>query len=100
MDTERLPDHRSVVQFDLTGSHRKSYWLVLERPEASVCWTDPGFEPELVVTADTVALHRVWLGQLELALALRTGQIALEGPAELRRAFPEWLKLSIFTERR
>ena len=100
LDTERLPDHRSVVQVDLTGSHRKSYWLVLERPEASVCWTDPGFEPELVVTADTVALHRVWLGQLELALALRTGQIALEGPAELRRAFPEWLKLSIFTERR
>jgi DNA-binding HxlR family transcriptional regulator len=100
LDGDRLPDRRSVVQIDVTGAHRGSYWLVLERPLASVCWHDPGFEPDLLVTADTVALHRVWVGQLDLRLALRDGLIALEGPTELRRAFPEWLKLSVFVERR
>lgn len=96
---DRLPDHRAVVQIDLTGAREKSYWLVLERPEASVCWFDPGFEPDLVVTADTVALHRVWVGQLPLAPALRDGLIEVDGPDHLRRSFPDWLKLSVFTER-
>jgi len=96
---ERLPERRTVVQIDLTGSHQKSYWLVLERPAVSVCWTDPGFEPELFVSADTVALHRIWVGQLPLPNALRDGLIQIEGPAELRQAFPSWLQLSVFTER-
>jgi len=73
--------------------------LVLERPAASVCWTDPGFEVDLLVQADSVALHRVWVGQLPLASALREGLIELEGPADLCRAFPNWLKLSLFVER-
>ena len=99
LDGDRLPDRRAVVQIDLTGAHHKSYWLVLERPLASVCWSDPGFEPDLFVTADTMALHRVWVGQLSLSQALQHGLIELDGPADLRQAFPSWLKLSIFTER-
>jgi DNA-binding HxlR family transcriptional regulator len=99
LDTDLLPDGRAVVQIDLTGAHTKSYWLVLERPTASVCWTDPGFDVDLLVRADSVALHRVWVGQLDLAAALRDGRIDLEGPAGLRRGFPDWLKLSVFVER-
>ncbi len=99
LDTERLPERRAVVQIDLSGANVKSYWLILERPEPSVCWTDPGFEPDLVVEADSVALHRVWVGQLGLEQALREGLIELHGPEELRRAFPGLLKLSLFVER-
>ena len=99
LDTEGLPQQRLVVRIDLTGAHRKSYWLVMEQPTVSVCWTDPGFDVDLEVSADTVALHRVWVGQLDLKLALRDRLIELEGPAPLRRAFPQWLKLSIYTER-
>jgi DNA-binding HxlR family transcriptional regulator len=99
LDGERMPEGRVVVQVDLTGAHGKSYWLVLERPQASVCWTDPGFDVDLLVQADSVALHRVWVGQQDLAQALRDGLIALDGPAELCRAFPDWLRLSIFVER-
>lgn len=99
LDTERLPEQRAVVQIDLSGANVKSYWLILERPEPSVCRTDPGFEPDLVVEADSVALHRVWVGQLGLEQALREGLIELHGPEELRRAFPGLLKLSLFVER-
>jgi DNA-binding HxlR family transcriptional regulator len=99
LNSERLPERRTVVQIDLSGAHEKSYWLVLERPAASICWTDPGFEVDLLVQADSVALHRVWVGQLDLALALREGLIALDGPPDLRRDFPKWLKLSMFVER-
>ena len=96
LDIDCLPEGRVVVQLDVTGMYRKSYWLVLERPAVSVCWTDPGFEVSLVITADCAALHQVWLGNLPLALAMRNGQVELDGPSELRRAFPGWLKLSVF----
>jgi len=99
LDQDRMPDRRVVVQVDLTGANLKNYWLVLERPMASVCWADPGFEVDLLVQADSVALHRVWVGQLALDLALRERLIELDGPADLCRAFPNWLKLSVFVER-
>jgi DNA-binding HxlR family transcriptional regulator len=99
LDNERMPEQRVVVQIDLTGANVKSYWLILERPEPSVCWTDPGFEPDLLVEADSVALHRVWVGQLGLEQALRDRLITLDGPSDLRRLFPGLLKLSLFVER-
>ena len=99
LDNERMPERRAVVQIDLTGANVKSYWLILERPEPSVCWTDPGFEPDLLVEADSVALHRVWVGQLGLEGAIRDGLISLDGPADLCRGFPGLLKLSLFVER-
>ena len=99
LDGDQLPDRRVVVQIDLRGAHEKSYWLILERPKISVCWTDPGFEADLLVEADSVALHRVWVGQLDLTRALREELLTLDGPSDLCRAFPQWLKLSVFVER-
>lgn len=96
LNTERLPDHRVVVQFDFLGADPGSRWLLLEPGEPSVCWDPPGFEVDLVVRADTLALHRIWLGHLRYADALRDGLIELDGPRELVRAFPDWLALSLF----
>jgi DNA-binding HxlR family transcriptional regulator len=96
----RLPDHRVVAQVDLTGAYDRHYWLLLERPSPSICWHDPGFDVDLVVTADTATLHRVWMGQHDLAKALRDGLIVLDGPSGLCRAFPDWLAFSLFVERR
>jgi DNA-binding HxlR family transcriptional regulator len=93
---DRLPASRVVVQFDLRGAHRRSYWLVLERSEVSVCLKDYGFEVDLLVTADSLALHRVWLGHVDLRSAMRDGSIEIEGRRDLVRAFPGWLALGYF----
>jgi DNA-binding HxlR family transcriptional regulator len=100
INVDRLPDRRLVVQVDLTGAHRRSYWLILERPTPSICWHDPGFEVDLIVTADSAALHRVWMGHQDLAKTLRDGLITLDGPSDLCRDFPSWLALSLFVGRR
>lgn len=97
INIDNLPDGRTTLRIDLTGACRRPYWLVLERPEPSLCLTDPGFEIDLHVTADTVALHRIWVGEEDLAHALTTGRITLDGPPHLRRAFPTWLALGYFT---
>lgn len=99
IEVDRLPDTRVVARFDLTGACQRSFWLVLERPEPSFCLFDPGFDIDLVVTADVVALHRVWVGQMDLANALAQRAISLDGPAALRRAFPDWLKLGVYARR-
>ncbi|MGE3799167.1 MAG: transcriptional regulator, partial [Thermomicrobiales bacterium] len=75
------------------------YWLILERPEPSLCLFDPGFDVDLYVTADTIALHRFWMGQLDWPSALRNGSIVLDGPATLCRAFPTWLALGFYAAR-
>lgn len=92
---DRLPPRRVVVQFDFCGASQRRFWLVLERDAPSVCFRDPGFDVDLVVTADTVAMHRVWMGRMPLETALRQGLIELDGPTELVRAFPDWLALSL-----
>ncbi|MFN8593854.1 MAG: winged helix-turn-helix transcriptional regulator [Thermomicrobiales bacterium] len=96
LNVERLPDHRVVVQFEFSGAAKGSYWMVLEPGDPSVCWDPPGFEFDLIVQTDTLALHRVWLGQQSFADALSRGQIELDGPRDLVRAFPDWLELSVF----
>ena len=93
---DRLPERRVVVQFEFRGVRPGTFWLVLERPEPSVCLKDPEFDVDLLVTADTVALHRVWMGRMALADAIHQGLVEVDGPSDLTRAFPDWLALSLF----
>lgn len=93
---DRLPQTRVVAQFDFTGFRHETIWLVLERQEVSVCFHDPGLPVDLLITTDTLALHRVWMGRLPILEAIRKGLIAIDGPTHLARAFPRWLALSTF----
>lgn len=93
---EQLPPLRIVVRFDFRGARRAAHWLVLERGAASVCLTDPGFDVDLVVDADTVTLYHVYFGRVALGAALRDGRIALDGPSALARQFPRWIGTSAF----
>jgi DNA-binding HxlR family transcriptional regulator len=96
LNADRLPLKQVVVQFDFRGARTGSYWLVLEPGNPSVCWEPPGFDVDLVVDTDTLALHRVWLGHQTLANAVTCGDLVLDGPRDLTRAFPDWLALSTF----
>jgi DNA-binding HxlR family transcriptional regulator len=93
---DRLPDRRITAQFDFRGVKAQTIWLVLQRPEPSVCLQDPGFPIDLVVSADTVALHRVWMGHESLTQAMRRDLIQVSGPRSLVRAFPTWLALNLY----
>ncbi len=97
---ERMPEHRVVVRFDFVGDRKESWWLLLKRsrghPELEICNHDPGYEVDLRVTADTLTLHRVWVGRRNIFEALDSGLIRLEGPPDLERAFPTWLGRSPF----
>ncbi len=101
LHTDRLPDRRVVVQFDFravpkTFRSPPTFWLILERRDVDVCLKDPGFEIDLVVDADLLALTKAWMGDVRLADAMRSGLVRVDGPTALVRAFPAWLALSGF----
>ena len=91
---DRLPPRRIVIEFDFRGRCGRRLWLVLEPREISVCLKPPGFDPDLVVSADLSDFHRVWLGFVDYSAAVRSGIIAIEGSPALAREFPRWLMWS------
>ena len=103
VNTDRLPDRRVVVRFDFravpkTVRSPATFWLILEHRDVDVCLKDPGFEIDLVVNADLVALTKAWMGDVRLADAMRSGLVRVEGPTALVRAFPGGLALSGFAD--
>lgn len=94
---DRLPDERVVVQVDFTGHRTDTIWLVLERPEPSVCNHDPGFEVDLFVSADTLTIHRVWMGLQSWRSAFQDRLITFQGPSAYARDFPDWFLLNHFS---
>lgn len=92
IDTSAL-SRRAVIQIEIADRRRK-YWLVLEPGDASVCYTDPGFDIDAVLAADLPTLYRMWEGEIELLDAVRAGAIDLTGARWVVRGLPDWLQLS------
>jgi DNA-binding HxlR family transcriptional regulator len=94
INREVLPERRTVVELDFTGPRPHRAWLLLERSEVSVCVTPPGFDSDIVVTADLAFFYRLWLGHVEYDAAIRSGAVVVEGLPALVREFPRWLMWS------
>jgi DNA-binding HxlR family transcriptional regulator len=92
-----LPAQRTVVQFRFRPRRRPHvFWLILQRPDADLCVSDPGLDVDLYVDAELRAMVRVFLGRLSLRAALHEGSVELAGSTQLRRAFPTWIGTSPF----
>lgn len=95
---DRLPADQLVVFFRYRDAEegRRAWWLVAEKANADLCFTDPGFGIDIQVDAEARAMAEVWLGQLDLGAAMRSQRIRITGPEHLVRSFPEWLGYSTF----
>jgi DNA-binding HxlR family transcriptional regulator len=91
---EQLPEQRVVVQFDFRGAVNDSYWLVLTKEDVSVCLTHPGFDLDVLVTADLAAFYQIWLGRMDFSAALREHLVKIEAIPTLAHSFPAWFTYS------
>jgi DNA-binding HxlR family transcriptional regulator len=97
---EQLPAHRAVVRFDFPNATKgRTVWLLVDPAGSSVCERDEGFEVDLHVTADIAEFLKIWLGRSTWTKAIADGDLSLEGPSALVRAFPRWFALSPFASR-
>ncbi|MEQ9322041.1 MAG: helix-turn-helix domain-containing protein [Polyangiaceae bacterium] len=89
---DALPRRRVVVRFDFPdepASHRR-FWFLIDHGEAELCYSHPGSEADLRVTARSRPFTLWHVGRLSWQRALRTGGIRVEGPRSLVRALPTW----------
>ena len=93
-----MPPKRTVIRFDVVGTAREVFRLVVQPDEASVCTKDPGIELDLYFDADAMALQRVFAGRITLDDALADETIAITGPTKLVRGFGRWFLWSPFYE--
>ena len=96
VDKTAFPSGRTVVEFDFTGAPKDSwrFWLVNTHDEVEMCLKHPGYETDLLVTADLREFVETWRGFRDLATEIRERRIKLSGPRNLTEAFSRWLLLS------
>lgn len=93
--TDDLPQPRVVLQFDFTGASEERYWLILTAEDVSICLTDPGFDLDLLITADLATFFQIWLGRVSYFDALRDGRVKVDGIPSLAEALPTWFAYSL-----
>ena len=77
---------------------RERYWYVLNRPDVEVCVKDYGFDVDLFVMADLMALTKIHLGRLDILHAMDEGLVEVDGRRDLCYAFPRWIGINHFAQ--
>lgn len=99
---EHLPAGRVVIEFVFPEqpANRRRWWLLKEpgSPELDLCLHHPGYDVDLTVTSDLKTLSRIWVGDLDGPLAIRSGAVRLEGSTAVKLTVPEWISLSLFAK--
>ncbi len=96
INTNAMPAGRTVLEFDFSGTPQETYrfWLVNNDGKVDMCLKHPGFDADLVVSANLKLFVEVWRGFRSLQDEIAAKTIKLEGPRKYREALPEWLLLS------
>jgi hypothetical protein len=78
VDRTKVPARRTVIEFRFRGQ-AQHYWLVVEPDDVSVCYSDPGFEVDLLVRSDVQTMYRIWLGREDLPDAIGHERVRVDG---------------------
>jgi DNA-binding HxlR family transcriptional regulator len=94
VNTDQLPQNRIVIQFQFHGAKSDVYWLILKPDDVTLCLTDPGYEVNLLITADIATFFKLWLGRITYSEAIDIYDVNVEGHPRLMQAFPNWFSWS------
>lgn len=98
MNADSMPPGRTVLQFEFSGAPAdfQRFWLVSTDGKVDMCLKHPGFDTDLLINADLKLFIETWRGFRDLRTEIRASRIRLTGPRDLKKAFPDWLMLSMF----
>ncbi|MDA2979022.1 MAG: helix-turn-helix domain-containing protein [Actinomycetota bacterium] len=99
LNHDTLLDRRVTVRFEFTDQPVKvsPMWVIFEPHHSEVCRAYPGYEEDLIVTAESVALAEWHLGRIEWHHAVQDGRINISGIPQLAKALPTWNQRSRWT---
>ncbi len=91
---ERLPDQQILIQFDFSGPRRQSFWLLITKDDVSVCLINPGYEVNVLVTADLSVFYQLWLGRISYRDAINEHGVKIDGVPAYMHTFHRWFSWS------
>jgi putative sterol carrier protein len=99
IDTSALPDGETVLGFTFNDlDHFGRWWLVCQNGEVDLCYADPGKDVDCYVICASRALIDVWMGDLPLPKALKSGAIQVVGERQIASAIQKWFTLAVFAK--
>lgn len=91
-----LPDRKVTIQLTFDDGDPRYGWIVLDRPDVSLCVEPSQSDADLRIAARVVTWQSIWFGHRDLTDAMRSGDLTAAGPRDLIDQFPGWLALSDF----
>ena len=100
LDHDRLPTDRVVVRFEFTDQPAKlsPMWVIFDNEHPEVCRDDPGYDEDIIVRGESVALSEWHLGRAEWADVVSSQRISVSGIPKLARSLPTWNRRSRWTD--
>jgi DNA-binding HxlR family transcriptional regulator len=89
-----MPTRKVVVEFHYPelSADQARYWLIVAPGKhVDLCSIDPGYEIDLLVTADLRAMTSAWLGISDFEMEIANRRIQLEGQQRLSATFARWI---------
>ena len=92
------PETRCTVQFQYPelDKNLRDWWLVVDREAIDLCKFDPGYEIDILVTANLRVMTAIWMGLTKLPDEIRAGNVQIDAAPTLASRLTDWFKLSIF----
>jgi DNA-binding HxlR family transcriptional regulator len=94
VDQTLLPKRRVVVRFHFTDRKKDqaTYWMIAKPGMAvDLCKTNPNFEVDLFIEADSKALAGIWMGYTDWNTEITRESVFLSGDPMLTRTIDKWL---------
>ena len=88
------PDRRVVIEFFYPGlpEGESRFWLILApNSPVDLCSIEPGFDVDLLVTAQLRAMTSAWMGMSKFEDEIAFDRIMLDGDSTLAGSFPKWI---------
>ncbi len=99
-DPEPRPERRCTIQFQYPelAENMRDWWLIVDKDATDLCKFDPGYDVDILVTADLRAMTSVWMGLTKLDREIAAGAVRIDATPALKRWLQDWLKLSVFAQ--
>ncbi|HEX6363656.1 MAG TPA: winged helix-turn-helix transcriptional regulator [Albitalea sp.] len=94
LDVRHLPAGRSVLRLRFTDLTRfADWWVKIDEHEVELCLDDPGDDVDVYFTCTLRTLTEVWMGDLSLHDAQRSGALKIVGAREYLKNLSAWFPL-------
>jgi DNA-binding HxlR family transcriptional regulator len=97
IEPARLIGRETVLHFEFTDiDEAAEWWLVIAGDDVDLCLEDPGKEVDVYFVSDLRTMTEIYMGDISLAQARRSGRLKVSGSSPLVRTLKSWFQPSVY----